>query len=199
MKKYIFVFLFCTIAASSFGQSNKTLTFLLENVFKDDQQYRLMEDSIAKKHGYRSNEVKDLWEIIHRKDSSNLVIVKRILDKYGWLGADVVGQKGNDCLFLVIQHADLKAQEYYLPMMKEAVKNKKANASSLALLMDRIEMRNGRPQIYGSQINTDSTGKSTIYKMLDEPNVNKRRQDVGLQPLEEYVKFWNIDYHLPKK
>jgi hypothetical protein len=98
----------------------------------------------------------------------------------------------------VIQHADLKTQEKYLPIIKEAVKNGKASGANLALLVDRIEMRNGRPQIYGSQI-TMKDGISVIYQIADEINVNKRRADVGLQPLEDYVRRWNIDYKLPTK
>ncbi len=74
-------------------------------------------------------------------------------------------------------------------MMQEAVKNGRAERSHLALLIDRVEMNNGRPQVYGSQINGD-----TIYKILDEVNVNKRRAEVGLEPLEEYAKQFNIDY-----
>ena len=81
--------------------------------------------------------------------------------------------------------------------MKDAVKKGNANGSDLALLIDRIEMFNGRPQVYGSQIQYID-GKYTIYKIIDEKNVNKRRSEVGLQPLEEYVKIWNIDYKLPE-
>jgi hypothetical protein len=62
------------------------------------------------------------------------------LDKYGWLGADVVGGQGNSTLFLVIQHSDQATQEKYLPMMREAVKNGKAQGSSLALLEDRAAL-----------------------------------------------------------
>jgi len=139
-----------------------------------------------------------LWSKIDKQDAANLIKVKEIIDKYGWLGADVIGEQGNATLFLVIQHSDIKTQEKYLPMMKEAVKNKKASASELALLIDRIEVRNGRPQIYGSQI-SEKDGKYTIDPIVDEINVNKRRAEVGLEPLEEYVKYWDIKYKLPTK
>ena len=38
-----------------------------------------------------------------------------------------------------------------------------------------------------------------VYKIIDEPNVNKRRAEVGLEPLQVYLKQWNIDYILPKE
>lgn len=73
------------------------------------------------------------------------------LDERGWLGPDVIGQTGNSTLFLVIQHADLVTQEKYLPMMREAVTKGNAKGSSLALLEDRVLIRNGKQQRYGSQ------------------------------------------------
>ena len=177
---------------------NKPLAEELEIVYFDDQKYRKMIDDYNQKYGSESKEMKDLWKIIIEKDSINQVKVISILDKYGWLGEEVVGEHGNNALFLVIQHANLKTQEHYLPMMLQAVKDGKAVASSLALLIDRIEMRNGRPQVYGSQI-TRENGNFVVYRIIDEVNVNNRRAEVGLEPLEKYVRHWNIDYKLPYK
>jgi len=172
---------------------NKPLAMQLDSIYTEDQKYRLMNDEYLEKYGRESEEMRELWKTIEEKDSVNLIKVKSILDNYGWLGADVVGERGNMSLFLVIQHSDLETQEKYLPMMKEAVKIGKAEASSLALLIDRIEMRNGRPQVYGSQI-TFENGKPVVYQIIDEANVNKRRAEVGLDPLENYVRKWNIEY-----
>lgn len=179
---------------------NKPLADRLDSIYNEDQKYRQMIGDIDKKYGYESNEMKNLWNTIRQKDSINLIKVTAILDKHGWLGADVVGGKGNTTLFLVIQHSDQKTQEKYLPVMREAVKNGKASGSSLALLEDRVALGQGKKQIYGSQIHRDQkTGKYFVAPIEDEPNVNKRRASVGLEPLEEYVKHWNIDYKLPTK
>ena len=179
---------------------NRPLISQLDSVYTEDQKYRLMISDIEKKYGYESKEMRELWRTMHKKDSINLIIVTSILDKFGWLGADVVGAQGNATLFLVIQHSDLKTQEKYLPMMRDAVKNGKAPGSSLALLEDRVALGQGRKQIYGSQIHRDPpTGKYFVGPIEDEPNVNKRRAAVGLEPLEDYVKLWGIDYKLPAK
>lgn len=177
-------------------QMNKQLANQLDSVLLDDQLYRSIADSIEQKYGYESKEALELWQKIHDKDSVNAIKVTAIIDKYGWLGPDIIGENGNAALFFVIQHADLKIQEKYLPLMKEAVKKGNAAGCDLALLVDRIEMSNGRPQIYGSQIQMKDN-KYVIYPILDEKNVNKRRAAVGLTPIETYVKKWNIDYTLP--
>jgi len=34
----------------------------------------------------------------------------------------------------------------------------------------------------------------SFFLFKDEENVNKSRKEVGLQPLEEYLKLWDIKY-----
>jgi len=177
---------------------NKPLARELDSIFNEDQLLRQKIDAVEKQYGRKSKEMDELWSAIMKRDASNLRRVTAILDEYGWLGRDVVGGQGSQTLFLVIQHADQKTQEKYLPMMREAVKNGKAEASNLALLEDRVAVGQGRKQIYGSQIHFDSKGKYTIPPIEDEPNVNKRRSEVGLEPLERYLRRWGIDYKVPK-
>jgi hypothetical protein len=114
------------------------------------------------------------------------------------LGADIIGEQGNRTLFLVIQHADLKTQETYLPMMKEAVSKGNAAPDNLALLEDRIAMRQGKRQIYGSQIWIDAnTGKHFVFPLEDPENIDKRRAEVGLEKYQNYLtRFgmtWNVE------
>lgn len=176
---------------------NKPLVAILDSIYIEDQKYRLQIEGLEKKYGWDSKEMKDHWKIIHEKDSINLIKVKSILDKYGWLGADVVGGQGNSTLFLVIQHSDQATQEKYLPMMREAVKNGKAKGSSLALLEDRVALGQGKRQIYGSQIGRDPDTQIHYVSPLEDPdNVDKRRTEVGLGPLAEYVNHWQIKWDL---
>jgi hypothetical protein len=174
---------------------NKPLIAALDSIYTEDQKYRLQIDEIQKKYGWESNEMIAHWKIINEKDSINLIKIKLILDKYGWLGIDVIGEQGNSTLFLVIQHADLATQEKYLPMMREAVKNGNAAGSSLALLEDRVALGQGKKQIYGSQIGRDNDTKLYYVLPLEDPdNVDKRRAEVGLQPLAGYVNRWQIKW-----
>ncbi len=181
-------------ASTSFtADTNKVLVALLDTVFTEDQTYRRQLEEIEDKFGRSSIEYNDHWAIIRNKDAANLKKVTAILDEYGWLGQDIVGKKGNLAIFLVIQHSDRTTQEKYLPMMREAVKHGNATASSLALLEDRVALGQGKKQIYGSQIGLNKiTGKYYILQLEDPENVDKRRADVGLAPIQEYVKHWGI-------
>ncbi len=174
---------------------NKPLVALLDSIFTEDQKYRLQIDEIQKKFGPQSKEMQAQWKIIEEKDATNLIKVKAILDKYGWLGPDIVGEQGSSTLFLVIQHADQETQEKYLPIMRAAVKNGKALSSSLALLVDRVALGQGKKQIYGSQIGMDMQTQLYYVSPLEDPdNVDNRRLEVGLEPLADYVKTWQIKW-----
>jgi hypothetical protein len=173
---------------------------VLDSILYYDQGIRNELGVRTKVYGEQSNEVRELYGIMRYIDSVNCIKVTKILDEHGWLGINEIGSSGNTTLFLVIQHSDLQIQEKYLPMMRQAVEDGKAEASSLALLEDRVLLRQGKKQLYGSQIEYDpSTLKYLVSPIEDEPNVNKRRASVGLGPLEDYVKIWGIEYSLPKE
>ncbi|MDZ7604466.1 MAG: DUF6624 domain-containing protein [Cyclobacteriaceae bacterium] len=173
---------------------DKPLVAILDTIYQEDQKYRQQINGIEEKYGWESDEMKAHWKIINEKDSINLIKIKKILDERGWFGPDIIGNQGNSTLFLVIQHSDLETQEKYLPKMREAVKNGKANSSSLALLEDRVALRKGEKQIYGSQVGRDQeTGEYYVLPLIDPDNVDKRRADVGLGPrVQEYISNWGM-------
>ena len=122
-----------------------------------------------------------------------------MIDKYGWLGEDVVGHHGNKTIFAVIQHADLQVQLKYLPLMRQAVKDGKAHGSDLAYLEDRVAIGLGKNQYYGTQIRYDpDTRKNQVSPIEDECQVDARRASLGMEPLEIYAKSFHILY-LPCK
>lgn len=178
---------------------DKPLQAELLAILEEDQKYRIQMNETQKKFGPESKQMNDLWKITIQKDSINLLKVKKILDEKGWVGKDKVGAQANSALFLVIQHSDLETQKKYLPMMKEAVTKGNASSGSLALLIDRIEIREGRKQIYGSQIGTNPHNKALyVLPLIDPDNVDKRRKEVGLGPISDYVKNWNLVWDVEK-
>lgn len=178
---------------------DKPLVATLDTIYEDDQSLRKQYKVIEKKYGRESDEMKTLWKNMAEKDSVNLIKIKKILDERGWLSEDIIGEKGNWILFGVIQHSDLETQIKYLPMMRDAVKKGNAKANSLALLEDRVALRQGKRQIYGSQISRNpESGESYVSPLQDPDNVDKRRAEVGLGTLQEYVSNWNITWDVEK-
>jgi tetratricopeptide (TPR) repeat protein len=176
---------------------DKPLQKELIQIFYDDQNIRHQFIEAEKQYGFKSSVADSLAQIMIKIDSINLQKIENILDKKGWVGKDVVGEQASMTIFLVIQHSDLETQKKYLPMMREAVKKGIANAANLALLEDRIALREGRKQIYGSQLYYDEKeGKYRVSPIEDPDNVDRRRAEVGLGPISEYVKNWGIEWNL---
>jgi hypothetical protein len=132
-------------------------------------------------------------------DSTNLAFVIALIEKYGWVGKSLVGNRGNYAIWLIIQHAGLERQEKYLPLMKASVEKGESRPVDLAYLEDRVLMRQGKKQIYGTQIsNNPKTGAQELWPIEDEKNVNTRRSKLELEPMEEYARYFGVDYKLPK-
>ncbi len=198
----VFTILGILIVSTIFAQSKKELlevTRKLEEAYRKDQEPRLLEDSLSKQLGYDAKEVKELWETINKNDSLNTIVVTEILDKYGWLSEQQTSKSATDALFFVIQHAALPVQLKYLPLLQKAVKEGKAKPSRYAYLLDRTNMRQGKLQVYGSQLTMSGNGGQYFFPIQDEPGVNIRREKIGLPPLETYAKQIGFTYVVPKE
>ena len=142
----------------------------------------------------------DSAQFMNYIDSTNLIYTETLIKKYGWPGKSLVGANGNNTVFLVVQHAGLKTQEKYLPMLIQSVADSESRACDLALLQDRILMRQKKKQLYGSQIVPDNeTGGWKFYPIEDEKNVNERRKKAGLESIEEYATYFGIEYKFVEK
>ena len=152
---------------------------------------------VAEKQGGRYNPVsKAIWELKSKLNDANVARLVEIIDEYGWPEKSLVKGTAAQAAFLIIQHADIEVQQKYLPLMRTAADEGEASWSSLALLIDRTNLRTGKPQVYGSQIYRNDDG-SYYVKDLEEPQyVNQRRREVGLPPIEDYVKRWNIEWDI---
>src|SRR5688572_22611758 len=128
------------ILRNTVPDSLKYLLPILDSVYYRDQLYRgvnLKEISANKK------------ELLKINDSLNLLIIKPIIQKYGILSMKEIGMIGNFALTLPIQHADLSEQIFFLPYLEEAFRKKAVLPSTYAMLIDRINIKSGKMQIYG--------------------------------------------------
>jgi hypothetical protein len=181
------------------GKFDRALEDTLNLIYTKDQAGRLAIDSIQKQFGQGSKQMDSLWESISRDDSADLERILEIIGRRSWPSPDEVGERASMAVFLVLQHADSGIHATYVPMMRAAVQRGAARPEDLALMEDRLLTEQGKPQLYGSQVKMDSTGKAAFFPIADEAGVNKRRASVGLEPLESYARYFGIDYRLPSR
>ncbi len=133
---------------------------------------------------------------IDRADTKH---IKEIIKEHGWPGIHLVGKDGAEAAFLIVQHSpDTVFQKSCLPLVQEAFKGGEVSGNDVALLTDRVFVREGKKQLYGSQARI-ADGKLVVNPIEDEANVDKRRAELGLPPMAEYVKMLEEMYHLKVK
>ena len=74
-----------------------------------------------------------------------------------------------------------------------AFRRGEADGQSVALLTDRVAVRRGQPQVYGTQADILG-GRVTIKPIADSASVDARRAAVGLMPLAQYVRIMDSVY-----
>ena len=175
----------------------KELTILLNDIYDKDQKVRQSVYSTIEKYGLKSPQIKELAKRMDIVDSTNLVTVKAIIAKYGWLSSNIVGKKGNSALFLVVQHSPEKDQKHFLPIMRQAVQNNAADKQDLALLEDRVATDQGKKQFYGTQIGFNEKTKKYYVFPIDNPkDVDERRAKLGMIPMAAYLSQWQIKWEV---
>jgi len=150
--------------------------FILQAVYERDQDMR--------KNG----------SIIPNIDSENLATVISLIENCGMPTLAEVSENQMNAIWLVFQHSNNANRKKYLPMLKVAADKGDLSRRQIALMEDRILMLDGKPQIYGTQIINNS-----IYNLIEPEKVNKRRAEIGFEPLEDYVSRWGIEFKVPQE
>lgn len=165
-----------------------------------DQAYYYHIHVAEKQMGRRNPVITALWQLKQQLNTQNEQRLEEIIGEHGWPKRSEVKGSASQAAFLVIQHADLELQKKYISLLKETCEAGEADWSGYALMYDRIEMREGRPQLYGSQVRTNNeTGQYEPYTIKDPEYVNKRRKEVGLAPIEAYLGHWDIKWEVEQK
>jgi tetratricopeptide (TPR) repeat protein len=152
---------------------------LLEWIFERDNHDRVLWFQAANRRHESSERIERLAQRAMDTDSTNLEMVTRILAETGYPSKARVGDFASQAVWLVIQHSDLEVQKQYLPQLEKAARNGDLPPAMIAALKDRIDVREGRPQKYGTQLGPDG-----LCPLLDASRVNEWRKEVGLPPIE---------------
>ena len=157
---------------------NKKLAKKILDMVKIDQKIRKAKKIDLKK-----------MKQIDEKSTSEM---KEVIKEYGWPGKSLVGDKGADGAWLLVQHADhdLQFQKKCLRLLMKAVKIEEAKKSHLAYLTDRVLMHEKRKQLYGTQFKIDKKSNTVLpFPITDRENLEERRKSMGLQSFRKYEKL----------
>ncbi len=157
-----------------------------------DQRYRGIVQQLAQEHDWDSHQITSYWESQKALDSLNLIDLKKIFITYNYPGESLVGDLSGVGYF-ILQRADIATQHQYLPLLKMAANEGEISWSTLATFIDRLKVTEGMEQIFGTQVLRDNeTGTYEFYPIHDVENVNQRRAEAELSPIEIEARRWNI-------
>ncbi|OZC04549.1 hypothetical protein BSZ36_02465 [Rubricoccus marinus] len=164
------------------GATDPALRSELLSMYEADQaiRQRLIEAGIAEPDSAL------LAEMV-ATDAAHLARVVEIVDVHGWPGAALVGMDGSNAAFMILQHGDTATQERLLPLVEAAYRSGDLHGQSYALLLDRVLVGKGEPQVYGTQAGFGAEGEILVSPLADPETVDARRAEVGLPPLAEYL------------
>ena len=155
----------------------------LEEMLERDQAYRTQWILSRQLHHEETQDDIALRLRADSIDSLNQVEIRQILKEHGFPKKTEVGTSACEAAWIIIQHAPLDVQKEYLPILERAATEGNIQAALVATLHDRIDVREGHPQKYGTQRNSNG-----LCPLLNEKMVNQWRKEVGLPPLDESAK-----------
>ena len=212
--RFIFtLFLLITISCTNKNKSKKTITSIdrtenliavLDTIWEKEQTPIRLRDSLINIYGAESKEAEVYQKEYRKNHTLNIKKIKKILDKYDWPELTQIGEQGNRTICNVLQHADQKTREHYIPLMKKAVLDKKLEPRFLVRAEDRIATDKGELQIYGGQMKYYPETKSfNVWPVYDPVNIDKRRAEIGLDPIAEFLKNrfdfeWNLEEQIKR-
>ena len=168
----------------------------LDSIARYDQLYRpILQETDEQKRKVLAEELGlkpedysgDLWKKQRMLDTSNLKIVKRILDTQGYPGKSVVGEPSNLIALEVIEHNPIQIEQY-IDLFKKAAAAGEIPKTRVAVLEDKYLMMQDKEQLYGSQAQITAANGFFIWPIKDVAMVNERRKAAGFErSIEEYV------------
>ncbi|MGE0090897.1 MAG: OmpA family protein [Bacteroidales bacterium] len=120
---------------------------------------------------------KDDWGVAVNENDLKL---SKIIDTYGWPTRELAGDIASGEFFFIVQHSsDHNLQKKCLIKFKQTAGNDINKLSQIAYLEDRVLAKSGEKQLYGTQYK-----KGELYPVEDPDNLNKRRAQTGLAPVQ---------------
>lgn len=139
---------------------------------------------------------------MNETDSLNILRLSAIIREHGYPGKTLVGTPANEAAFFIIQHS--KQIDRYIPLVRQAAKQKEIPYPLYAMMLDRHLMQQGKKQVYGTQIRGFEMAGKTIeqkeWKMLIWPirhrlMIHHRRKKAGFNiSLKEYARRLETPY-----
>ena len=158
------------------------------------------EDQEVRRRWLKDQKSEAIREEMRQLSVKHVARLDQIVAEHGWPGISLVGFNGMGDAWTIAQHGGREFLEKMLPLMYEAVRKLDLDESLYGTSLDRVLIRQGRKQVYGTQFMTDpDTGKCEPQPIEDPEHVEERRRRAGMTSLAEYTRELCARYMQPQK
>lgn len=119
----------------------------------------------------------DKMEAVDRENEAPL---RDLIENHGVPTISQVGPKAAGAFVVLVQHQSAEFRRRILPGLKANVDAGEADAEAYALVYDRFERNEGRPQEYGTQLECNAKGYLVEAPIDDSEGVDRRRAELGM-------------------
>lgn len=143
-------------------------------------------------------QIEQFTKTLDKKELKTQTKLCQILRENGWLGKSRIGDDGASALFYLLKNTtSFEFQMELLPIINNAVKqNEMPKTEDYASFVDRLRIRNGLKQIFGTQI-SERDGFLELLPIVSDEKVDIWRKDYGMPPLTLYFKYVETKYRMP--
>lgn len=133
--------------------------------------------------------------------NANTSDLKSILNVYDWIRVSQFNAKADNEAWMIVSNADhdLAFQKKVLTTLSKLWESKETSARNYAYLYDRVAVKEGKPQLHGTQGQCKATGVWEPQPISDPDKVDERRTRMGMEKLEDYIKRYETvcaKYHI---
>ncbi len=129
------------------------------------------------------------WVKKETLDQQSLAIIYSIIEQCGFPSLQNENDKADKLLMSQLLNGSLKMLSYYYPKLKSLAKEGKLPLKYLAYAEDRLLLRHGFKQWYGTQL-----FRMKKFGIEDIQHLDRRREVMGLEPMLSYLSTFDDKY-----
>jgi len=127
------------------------------------------------------------WETVASADVDHSIGLERCVTKLGWRALFDGDRSVSDDAWLIVQHSN-RRPEFQKRCLTEWKSTGLLPDWQVAFLEDRVALAEGRPQVFGSQVQRRPDGTWRLWPTTarSETELDSIRRDAGLPPIGAY-------------
>lgn len=127
-------------------------------------------------------------------DERNVMRLTNLLDDCGWQAG--LADTAHKAIFMILQHAPDSIMRHYFPQVEEKAALGLVDSSDWAMMHDRLAMRAGIPQRFGTQTYANEEDVNMVWPVENADSVDHWRAAVGLPRMSDYFQLSKEAYDI---